>query len=390
MSQILREPDAEAFCYEEDGHMAHYSGPLGTFTFDKTQFQLRKQPVPASGDLPATETIVLKYVGTETDGRKISIPDGCTDISLTFAGTGITSAPRIPSGVEYAVGAFKGCEGLTDARGSIPCLPPTVKDASYMFAGCSRLGRGPDVPGTAGAMDGMYYGCSSLSRTPSVGRGVGRMDYAFAACPSLREPPRIPGTVTSARYVTACCPGIDAARDRARARYERRLDGKGLGSMVGSAFAACLQYHALRKQGLGVMFAPVAVRMMRKHGQMGTTLASGVADVLRAGRSRTGMVLAFGIQARERTKRREREANRRQKLAEWDAMYGGGTEPSSEILSKYAASGCAEALSGLPGRIHGEAAGPVSRGAKAEGRLGTVAGEGTARTDTGQEHGLTI
>lgn len=245
----------EAFYYKEEGNVAHYSGPLGTFTFDRTQFELRKHPVPASGDGPAADTTILKYIGTETDGRKISIPKGCTDISMTFAGTGIASAPRIPFGVKYAVGTFKDCDALADARGNVPRLPLTVSDSSYMFAGCTRLRSGPDVPGTVDAMDGMYYGCHALSRTPSIGGGVGTMDYAFADCPSLKQAPRVPKAAISARDVTACCPGIDAAKDRERSkerlagrdRYERKLDRKSLAGMIGSAFAACLQCHALRK-----------------------------------------------------------------------------------------------------------------------------------------------
>lgn len=336
----VKEAEAgKAFYYKEDGDKARYSGPLGTFAFDKTQFELRKHPVPATGDAPATETIILKYIGTETDGRKISIPKGCTDISLMFAGTDITSAPRLPLGVRYAVGAFKDCEGLTDARGSVPGLPLTVRDASYMFAGCTRLRSGPDVPSTVDAMDGMYYGCRSLSATPSVGGGVGTMDYAFADCPSLKQAPRVPKGAVSARDVTACCPGIDAAKDRERAnrartdrkRYERSLDRKGLAGMVGSALAACLQCHALRKRGYGLLYAPVAVCHMRRNGSMGTTLASGVADVLRAGETMKGLEIADGIRDRERSREAARMAWKEQKLAEWDRMYGDGTKPTRAV-----------------------------------------------------------
>lgn len=329
----------EAFYYREDGNVARYSGPLGTFTFDKTQFELRKHPVPATGDAPAADTIILKYVGTETDGRKISIPKGCTDISLMFSGTEITSAPRIPYGVKYAVGAFKDCDALADARGNVPRLPLTVIDSSYMFAGCTRLRSGPDIPGTVDAMDGMYYGCHALSRTPSIGGGVGTMDYAFADCPSLKQAPRVPKAAISARDVTACCPGIDAAKDRERSRerlaergrYERKLDRKSLAGMIGSAFAACLQCHALRKQGYGLLYAPVLVHKRRQQGRMGTTLASGIADVLQAGETQRGLEAADGIRARERDREAAHTAWKEQKLAEWDRMYGDGTEPTRAV-----------------------------------------------------------
>lgn len=329
----------EAFRYEEEGNVARYSGPLGTFTFDKTQFELRKHPVPATGDAPAADTIILKYIGTETDGRKISIPKGCTDISLMFSGTEITSAPRIPYGVKYAVGAFKDCDALADARGNVPRLPLTVIDSSYMFAGCTRLRSGPDIPGTVDAMDGMYYGCHALSRTPSIGGGVGTMDYAFADCPSLKQAPRVPKAAISARDVTACCPGIDAAKDRERSkeqlagrdRYERKLDRKSLAGMIGSAFAACLQCHALRKQGYGLLYAPVLVHKRRQQGRMGTTLASGIADVLQAGETQRGLEAADGIRARERDREAAHTAWKEQKLAEWDRMYGDGTEPTRAV-----------------------------------------------------------
>lgn len=344
----------EAFYYKEEGNVAHYSGPLGTFTFDRTQFELRKQPLPASGDDPAADTTILKYIGTETDGRKISIPKGCTDISLMFSGTEITSAPRIPYGVKYAVGAFKDCDALADARGNVPRLPLTVIDSSYMFAGCTRLRSGPDIPGTVDAMDGMYYGCHALSRTPSIGGGVGTMDYAFADCPSLKQAPRVPKAAISARDVTACCPGIDAAKDRERSkerlagrdRYERKLDRKSLAGMVGSAFAACLQCHALRKQGYGLLYAPVLVHKRRQQGRMGTTLAAGIADVLQAGETQKGLEIADGIRARERDREAAHTTWKERKLAEWDRMYGDGTEPTRAVRGM-AADGAKDREAGL-------------------------------------------
>lgn len=344
----------EAFTYREEGDTAYYSGPLGTFTFDKRQFELRKQPIPETDTMPATDTIILKYVGTETDGRKISIPKGCTDISLMFAGTDLTSAPRLPSGVRYAVGAFKDCESLADARGNIPRLPLAMQDASYMFSGCTRLKQGPDVPSTMNAMDGMYYSCKALSSTPSIGSGVGTMDYAFADCPNLKQAPRVPKGAISARDVTACCPGIDVAKDKERAgraqserdRYERSLDRKGLAGTIGSAFAACLQCHALRKQGYSLLYAPMLVHKRRQQGRMGTTLASGIADVLQAGETQKGLEIADDIRKRERGKEAAHAAWKERKLAEWDELYGDGTKPSRAVRAM-AADGAKDRDDGL-------------------------------------------
>jgi hypothetical protein len=203
-------------------------------------------------------------------------------------------------------------------------------------------------------MDGMYYSCKALSSTPSIGSGVGTMDYVFVDCPNLKQAPRVPKGAISARDVTACCPGIDATKDKERAgraqserdRYERSLDRKGLFGKIGSAFAACLQCHALRKQGYGLLYAPMLVHKRRQQGRMGTTLASGIADVLQAGETQKGLEIADDIRKRERGKEAARADWKKQKLAEWDELYGDGTKPSRAVRAM-AADGAKDRDDGL-------------------------------------------
>ena len=80
---------------EEDG-LIHYKGGLGDFTYNPNEFQIEQINVEpdgygnAGGPMP-----ILKYIGRETDGDKIKIPDGVASLTLTFADTHITSAPVI-------------------------------------------------------------------------------------------------------------------------------------------------------------------------------------------------------------------------------------------------------------------------------------------------------
>ena len=98
-----------------------YNGPAGQFNYDDTQFTV------------STENGLLKYIGSETRGENINIPQGIKDISGMFENSIITTPPLIPNGVEKMVRTFAGCRQLQH----YPNIPGTVVSAYEAFAGAT-------------------------------------------------------------------------------------------------------------------------------------------------------------------------------------------------------------------------------------------------------------
>ena len=132
----------------------HYDGFLGTFDYDDTQFELRDANVEGHGGLYRTVSLrglsgafyaedlldglpydkcddftvkYLHYIGSETDGSKIKIPDGIKSCLGMFAGTDIESVPAIPDSVVYITDMYLGCKNLKQ----IAALHNRFKDEPY-------------------------------------------------------------------------------------------------------------------------------------------------------------------------------------------------------------------------------------------------------------------
>lgn len=95
-----------------------YNGPIGSFSYDTSQFAMQKGH--------------LIYHGKETDGSKIKIPQGVKDISNTFAGSKLVTPPVIPETVVSMNGAFMGCTSLEKA----PAIPNSVITMIDAFKDC--------------------------------------------------------------------------------------------------------------------------------------------------------------------------------------------------------------------------------------------------------------
>lgn len=313
---------------EGDEHYRRYQGKLGDFVYDARNFELQIMESKYGDKME-----ILHYIGKETDGSKIELPQGDIKSMLgMFMGTDIKSGVVIPAGVECTSMMYANCHSLESAKVS---LPPTVTDASFMYACCENLREGPKlVPGSVKNADYMLMDCVSLQNTPRFGQGVESMNGTLAYCKSLKDVPVIPNTVKQSNYTTIGCEGMDKHKDeqaakqmqKAREKYEKKLDRPSFGARVGSMFSAVLQTHALRRMGYGAVMAPIMTHMLRKQGMLGKDLSSGVATMAMT----KGGVMSHMIyrKAQENAvKKVERQAERKaEKMARWDRLYGNGTE----------------------------------------------------------------
>lgn len=142
--------------------MQHYDGPLGTFDYDDTQFELQDTDRDVSDgcmslfndyeggncvyciddlaeDLLDASKQYLRYVGSETDGSKIHIPDGIKSCMGMFARTDIESVPSIPDSALFIDGMCLCCRNLEVAS----ALPARLKNMGYCwfntYAGCYNI-----------------------------------------------------------------------------------------------------------------------------------------------------------------------------------------------------------------------------------------------------------
>lgn len=125
--------------------MKHHEGELGIFDYDETQFK-----VFMDGK--------ICYIGEETDGSKIVIPDGVVDLSETFRDSCLETPPKIPESVVSCTNTFYDCDCLTQAAE----LPEGVLVTKNMYHGCSSLKSAGRIPTSVGNCKGMFFGCIQL------------------------------------------------------------------------------------------------------------------------------------------------------------------------------------------------------------------------------------
>lgn len=339
---------------EEEGGVRHYQGAMGDFVYDPKEFEIRQM----RSDKGSFET--LHYIGKETDGANIQIPEGVRYAPYMFTGTGIKSAPKLPESLESGNLMFAGCDQLTKANVKIP---QNCKSTMLMFSECPKLEKGPTtIPGNVKNMDYMFNACPSLKQTPRMSQGVETADCAFANCRSLQQAPHMPSSMKSAKDATFGCTGIDKTKDeiarrvneKARAKYEKKLNSPGLVGRVTGVASAIMQTHALRKMGVGAVMAPYLVHKMRKNGELGKDLSSGIGMVTMYSRFkplRGASVMLMNHSANKEAKRQERV---RQKMDQWDMMHDLYSEGSlfNVKVKQAQVSGAADQKSGLFARIN--------------------------------------
>lgn len=321
----------------------HYEGALGSFDYDPSQFEVQRVNVPQDVNGESLEhdgyMDVLRYVGNETDGNKIHIPEGVTNMNMMFMNTNIVSAPKIPMSVESMFASFASCKELKKAN---IMIPPKVKSAEFMFANCSQLEHGPGlVPGNVDNVNYMFAACENLRNTPRIGSGVQQGEYMFAGCKNLTKEPNVPRSMVEYNNMTCNCDGIDAAKDakaaarleKDRAKYVKKLNRTSLMSKIGSGFGFAMQVHAMRQSGYNLLMAPFMVHSMRKNGQLSTTFTGGVAAHMM---TKGGMAGFMGLKLATKSAENQDKKHQQnvQKVKRWDNAHAVGQGTSKDMKAQ--------------------------------------------------------
>ena len=328
--------DNDGVTYQQtlnDDGTYHYIGANGEFDYDPKDWEIQRVPVPTEMNGESFQhngyMEVLRYIGPETDGSKINIPEGVTNMDMMFMNTNITSAPKIPSSVTSAFAAFASCPYLEVANIK---LPSKLQNCEFMFTDCKNLRKGPDyIPSSIDNANYMFAACGKLENTPKIGYGVQKGEYMFAGCSTLTKEPNVPRTMVDYKNMTAGCAGIDAAKDaqaakqleKDRAKYEKKLNRKGLMAQIGSGFSFAMQVHAMRQSGYSLFAAPFMVHTLRKNGQLSDSFTNGVAANMMTKGGLQGMLGAKLANHSEKSAQRKQQQNI-QKLKNWDNAHAVG------------------------------------------------------------------
>lgn len=145
-----------------------YEGVLGEFEYDPDEFAVGVKNISRGGE--EVSVPVLRYIGKETNGDKIEIPEGCKNIDYTFEGNeNLKTVPKIPSSVESAHASFMGCKNLEMASKESKIGEKDVsedKQKAGLIGGVSA--------GAFGALKGLKVGLATgTTVSPGVGTAVG-------------------------------------------------------------------------------------------------------------------------------------------------------------------------------------------------------------------------
>ena len=161
---------------------------------------------PNDWTISSDRTPHLRYIGKETDGRKIVMPpEGVHDYTATFKNSNLIIPPVIPEGVTSLFDAFRGCKQL-----KYTCnFPSTLTNLGHAFVDCARLESSDAIPdgvsncedafkgcislksvanmGNAPRSKRMFYGCTSLEAMPPMGNDVEDLTSTFEGCEKLKS-----------------------------------------------------------------------------------------------------------------------------------------------------------------------------------------------------------
>lgn len=139
--------------------LKEYVGEEGSFSYDDEEFDFMDFNF-GNKELSMHCEHKLYYIGTETDGSKIRIPEGIIDCSCMFATKELQTPPRIPNSVKVCDFMFALCKDLRKA----PQLPDGMRQCNFMFFDCELLEEPAKLPQSIGQANcaGMYNGCMNL------------------------------------------------------------------------------------------------------------------------------------------------------------------------------------------------------------------------------------
>lgn len=150
--------------------MKNYEGYLGKFEYDENQF--------------CVDGRILRYIGKETDGSEIIIPEGVTSLEVTFAGSDLVTPPVIPDGVKNCHRTFQGCSKLVRAAE----LSEGVTTTGGMYAQCFNLMEAGRIPDSVVNCVGMFTDCYQLKEAAVCGVNAERCCMSmYGGCVSLEK-----------------------------------------------------------------------------------------------------------------------------------------------------------------------------------------------------------
>lgn len=158
-----------------------YNGSLGDFRYDDEVFRLCLD----------NDHEYLHYIGKETAGEKIKVPEGITDGSSMFENTDIVSQPELPDSLRSMRYMFAGCQNLQESGK----IPDNVEDCHSAYSYCTHMKSAPVMPDSVICADYMYDGCRELRNIPNISDNLKTADCMLANCDNLEQMPLIPDSV---------------------------------------------------------------------------------------------------------------------------------------------------------------------------------------------------
>lgn len=147
----------------------------------------------------------LRYVGKETDGANICLPDGIKSGMFLFKDCKqLETPPEIPDSVTSTNAMFSGCEKLKTA----PKIPASTETCIGMFEGCTSLRKAPEIPDGVKYCTNMFNGCTALEEAPELPKSVVNTVGMFEDCRSLKEGVDISENVKSAYAMYHNCSNL--------------------------------------------------------------------------------------------------------------------------------------------------------------------------------------
>ncbi len=156
--------------------MKQYSGYLGKFEYDDTQWTVKD-----SNHSPIPGREILHYVGQETDGSKIVVPDGLIHATALFWHTDIVTPPVLPASVKDADFVCYHCAHLVEPI----VFSENVESIEAAMAGCIQLTMPSEIPSACKNGQNLYNGCKKLTQAVVVPPGVEKADGMFRDCNAL-------------------------------------------------------------------------------------------------------------------------------------------------------------------------------------------------------------
>lgn len=159
-----------------------YEGKFGKFEYDDTIW---------STGIDEEGEEFFHYEGKETNGSRIKVPDGMTNVTGLFMNTEIESQPLLPGSVKVADYCFAGCKNLK----TINDLPSGLKSGDSMYTYCVAIRKPPVLPDGLKSANYMFDGCLVLEEMANFPSALRHAEYMYANCPNLKNRKPVPDSV---------------------------------------------------------------------------------------------------------------------------------------------------------------------------------------------------